>query len=408
MQLDRVRHTIPGPAAGPFHGNSIRWLASFLIMAVVFFFAPSAAPEWRLQSIVPIFMKQQPAASLPTFQQWGAQALSQIQSTFRLSPQGGYAEQVNAGRSGSSSAAFLWSRSIHFAALVAAARVDPSYIPRIKQDANSLRAYWVESDGRAGFDVLPGPKPADRYYDDNAWMALGFLDAYELTGEPQYLAWARDTFNFVLTGEDEKQGGGIYWREQVKGSKNACSTAPAALAALRLYQVTGETGYLANARELYAWMNARLQDGDHLFFDNITVDGRVDTTKWSYNSALMIEVNVEMHRATGEYRYLDEAVQIARAAESHWVDGLTGAIVDDAAFAQHLADAFLVLYRQTGDRHWRDQVERAVRFLHDRGSDQNGYYGSSWGAMPAAPLPAARLIDAASAARAYWLLAGSR
>ena len=57
--------------------------------------------------------------------------------------------------------------------------------------------------------------------------------------------------SFVLSGEDARVGGGIYWRENERKSKNTCVNAPAIVSGLRLYEVTKRPEYLDHARRLY-------------------------------------------------------------------------------------------------------------------------------------------------------------
>ncbi len=402
MQLSRTRVPV-STHAGSHISHPSRWMVRLVILTGVFIMAFTAIQEWNQGVIMSVSAASTSGNRTSTYRQWGVEALSQIQSSFWLPTTRLYAEQAQQGQDPPEETAFFWSRVVHLSALIEAARVDPSFIPGVRQDVASLRAYWVEADGLGGFDVLPPPKPLDRYYDDNAWMTLALLDGYEVTHDVSYLEWAMNTFRFVQSGEDKKQGG-IYWRESLRETRNACSTAPAALAALRLYQLTHDASYLQMAQRLYDWMGAHLRDRDSLYFDNISTNGQIDRTKWSYNSALMIELNTRFHVVTGRREYLDRARQIAHAAEQRWVDA-NGAIADDAPFAQHLSEAFLGLYEETGEVHWRQLVERAVVFLHDKAADPEGHYGRQWAATPTQPLQDYRLIDMASAAHAYWLLA---
>ncbi len=337
----------------------------------------------------------------PLEQQWGEQLLRQIDTTFWMPGQKLYREETNADKP-----AFIWSASVELSALAAAARVAPDvYTERLKSYADALHVYWTERGGRAGFAAEPAPVQADRYYDDNAWMALALLDTYAAVRDPQYLNWAEETLRFVLSGEDQQLGGGIYWREPDRPSKNACSTAPAIVAALRLYELNSNAQYVSAAQRLYEWTNAHLQDHDGLFFDHVRMDSQVDPTKWSYNSALMVESNVEFYKLTGDAKYLAEAQRIARAAQARWVHTETGAVSDDAPFAHLLAEAFLSLYAQDGEAHWKQLAFGAIHFTQAQANRANGHYGRRWDGLTTKPESADRLIDWASAARAYWVAA---
>ncbi len=64
------------------------------------------------------------------------------------------------------------------------------------------------------------------FYDDNVWLGIDFCDIYEATGDKKYLAEAEMIWKFIESGTDDVLGGGIYWCEQQKHSKNTCSNAP--------------------------------------------------------------------------------------------------------------------------------------------------------------------------------------
>ena len=67
----------------------------------------------------------------------------------------------------------------------------------------------------------------DRYYDDNDWVAIDFCDYYAVTKNKEYLKKAIALHDYIYSGWSDELGGGIYWCEQKKESKNTCSNAPA-------------------------------------------------------------------------------------------------------------------------------------------------------------------------------------
>ena len=76
--------------------------------------------------------------------------------------------------------------------------------------------------------------------------------------------------------KDDALGGGIYWKESPRDSKNTCSNAPAVVLALKLYQVTNDPSYLETGKEVYKWVKSKLQDpADYLYWDCIKIDGTV-------------------------------------------------------------------------------------------------------------------------------------
>ena len=60
----------------------------------------------------------------------------------------------------------------------------------------------------------------NNYYDDEGWWALAWIDAYDLTGKPQYLSIGGIIFSDMAGGWDNTCGGGIWWRKD-RGYKNA-------------------------------------------------------------------------------------------------------------------------------------------------------------------------------------------
>ena len=100
-----------------------------------------------------------------------------------------------------------------------------TYLPRVKAYAAGLRTYRTTYHDRPGLDVNPPPKTPDRYYDDNAWISMSLLEAYQLTKDPKDLALAQDAYNFLMSGEDlTTLGGGIYWHEDRATSKKSRRT----------------------------------------------------------------------------------------------------------------------------------------------------------------------------------------
>lgn len=339
------------------------------------------------------------------FRQWGQETLHQINASFWLSSRGLYADDVVVGQPAPERPAFMWGCGVQLAALTAAAHLDPASKPQLQRYVKNLDTYWTNEKGIGGYDVLPGPKPTDRYYDDNAWVALDLADAYDLSHDPQTLRRAEETFRFIQSGEDPALGGGIYWRENEHNSKNTCSNAPSAAAALRLYQITRKPEYLADGARLCAWTTAHLQDADGLFFDNIALNGTVEKSKWSYNSALMIRANCLLYAITGTKSYLTEAQRIAHASVAHWVRPETGAMADTGKFAHLLCEALLFLYEQDRDFTWLHTVERALTFVHEQLRDPSGYYGDNWARPQTTSQQKTSLLNQASVARAFLVMA---
>lgn len=353
------------------------------------------------------------AAEPETFREWGRESLAAIRRDLWMDDRGLYAEDARPNRRDASDPwrrrqpSYMWGVGIQITALAAAAKLEPeTYLPELEAYLRAIEVYWAEHHGLYAYDVQPGPKDADRYYDDNAWVALGFVEAYRLTGKLPYLERAREIQKFVFSGEDEKLGGGLYWREQELKSKNTCTNAPAIAAQLEIYLAGENKEDLKSALRVYRWTRDTLQDEDGLYFDNIRMDGSVDERKFSYNSALMLRATCLFYEISKDQRYLDEAKRIGAAAEARWVvDGGEGGIRDGGRFAHHLLEAFHALQKIDPQPHRLEMIGKSLGFVHAKVRDSHGRYASNWSRPINGDLRHVTLLDAASAARAFWIAA---
>jgi hypothetical protein len=242
--------------------------------------------------------------------------------------------------------AFNWTVGVTLSALNLAAANSPKWKARIKAYLPPMDAYWNEIGPVPGYDVLPGPKPVDRYYDDNAWMVMALVDTARTLKDNSPLVRARQALRFAFSGIDGKLGGGSYWKEVGKDSKNTCSNAPTAAAAIALWRMDRNPELLTTAKALYDWTNQNLRDpADSLMWDAMDMNGKVEKTKWSYNTALMLRCSVELAKITGDPKYSRDAESFAKAATSHWIDFPKGTVRCEAKFA-HLLIENLADYRR--------------------------------------------------------------
>jgi uncharacterized protein YyaL (SSP411 family) len=349
-------------------------------------------------------LRAQSTPTAATLQQWGEEALEVIDRELWLPERTLYAERT--ARRGPAEPAFMWSAGVQLTALAAAARLNPErYTERLTQYADALDAYWKEHNGVAGYNVLPAPAEPDRYYDDNAWIVLALIEINDVAPNDRRLDRAEATLKFVLSGEDDALGGGVYWREKERTSKNTCSNAPTIAAALRLYQRRPDPQWLAAAERLHAWTVNRLQAEDGLMWDNVKLDGKVDRRQYTYNTALMIRACCVFHEINDQPQWLAEAQRMARAAEAKWVRPESGAIADAGRFAHMLLEAWLAVYALDHDPHWLETIRRALADLHEHRRDDQNRYSGSWERSARSRRGGMMLIDQASAARAFLVAA---
>lgn len=330
------------------------------------------------------------------FRGWADECLTVIERQFR-SPSGIYREWA----APESHSAFLWGYGTMLSAAAAAMRVDPRHDALFDAVLASLEPYWVARPGASGYAVQPNMLQPDRYYDDNAWVALAFIDAFEATGRRDLLQRAVQVHRFVMSGEDEKLGGGIYWHEGTRAEKNTCVNAPAILSALRLHRLTGRAMYLGQANRLAVWLK-RLQDEDGLYWDHQKLDGSIEKTKWAYNTAVMIRAHAERYRQTQAVADRETAIRMGQAARARWVNESSGAIRDESFFAHHLVEAFLDLADLDPAGGWREVAQRGLAFAINTARDSDGLVGKRWDEPP---VPGERrlLLFTASLARTLWV-----
>jgi DUF1680 family protein len=169
------------------------------------------------------------------------------------------------------------------------------------------------------YNPLPGTGPQDRFYDDNAWIGLDLIQAFELSGKGRYLERARRVFSFLERGLSPH--GGLYWNEDVGeyGSwRNVPTNGPAIQLALRLFGETGERRYLDRALEIDAFVNQRLRAPEGLIYDGVADDGAVERDLWSYNQGTYVGASIQLYAVTGDPEYLQRAKETASAALAHF------------------------------------------------------------------------------------------
>ncbi|HLO97720.1 MAG TPA: glycoside hydrolase family 76 protein, partial [Fimbriimonas sp.] len=248
----------------------------------------------------------------------------------------------------------------------------------------ALDEYWT-SKGVGGYSVWPGQEDEpDRYYDDNAWIVWAALDAYEVTRDSEDLLRAVKAYDFAIDGFDMKLEGGIYWREREKLSKNACINTPIAATAFILYRLTKDPKYFTMGEHLVAWTKKHLQDKDGLIMDNISVEGKVERTKWSYNTACYIRALIERERIAPSEANRAEANRVLDAARAHWYSKGSLLMKGPGMFGQHLLDAFYEADEVLGRKDLSAFATTSILEIAEKCADGQGLYGEDWNRKPRA------------------------
>jgi hypothetical protein len=100
--------------------------------------------------------------------------------------------------------------------------------------------------------------------------------------------------------------------------RNTVTDGPAAELGVQLYRLTGNGAYLQFAQTAYEWVRDCLRAPNELYYDHIRLHGVIDPTEWSYNQGSMIGAGVLLYQATGNSGYLYQARQTAKAALAYF------------------------------------------------------------------------------------------
>lgn len=152
--------------------------------------------------------------------------------------------------------------------------------------------------------------------DDTGWWALAMVRMFDITGEGGYLDYAREDEEYMYKYWSDKCGGGIIWDIPNMKYKNAISNELYFTLAAALHnRVPGDTVYLNRAIAAWEWFNA----SGIINSQNLINDGLLDTcgnnndTVWTYNQGVVIGGLLELWAATDNESYLSAARNIADA-----------------------------------------------------------------------------------------------
>lgn len=184
----------------------------------------------------------------------------------------------------------------------------------------AIRQYYSPRPPAPAYQAMVATEKTDsRYYDDNEWVAIALMDAWQRTHKKDYLDASLMIYRFLLTGHDQTSGGGFYWVEGSKKSKNTCSNGPAVLVALQLYLATHKTAYLDTAIVTYNWTRQHLLTQKGVYADAIRIPAlTIDTAYYTYNTGTMLQSGVLLYKITRDKKYLADAESLARAGRKEF------------------------------------------------------------------------------------------
>lgn len=320
-------------------------------------------------------------------------------------------------RIGESSRSTLWPYTIYVEAVGERLDADPNNQAVRNEYIKCLNTFEIyrhqRNDGYLAYSsATTGSRgTGDRYYDDNAWVCIEFIHAYQRGFGQQWLEKAEGVAAFCYSGWDTGNAlgipGGIFWMEGSKNEKNACINAPMAYAYALLYEITKKSDYLDKAKQIYDWtkkymMNPPVEGqqdkDDYLYYDRVELkNGQInwDRTARAYNVGNMISAGVKLYKLTGNKQYLTDAQLSAAAAYKRFGMEIKrngydcyGFTTSDAPmdtwFNSNLLKAYLELYRvdkSATNKKYVQSFQTALAHACMIAQDERGYVAHNWKAI---------------------------
>lgn len=155
------------------------------------------------------------------------------------------------------------------------------------------------------------------YFDDENWMALALIRAYDITHDAKYLARAESLFADIDTFGRTSRG--VWWNRQHTQKATASNFGPAITAA-RLNERTGKAAYQTAATAIYdGWYSTMVDHQTSRVADHENADGSVDWSLFTYDTGLAIGASIELWKITGNQTYLNHANQFGSYLIHHQV-----------------------------------------------------------------------------------------
>jgi hypothetical protein len=308
-----------------------------------------------------------------------------------------------------------------------------NYQSAVQDRLKALGQYW---DGGASIPAYASyvlsQGGGDKYYDDNAWVALALLQQFRM-GLSTSLDRVKQVFSFATSGWDrvatDPDAGGVFWVHQGTGvglsnhDRGSGSNGGQAAVGFHLHELSGSSTYdgdgtvvaapgSVGAANMFNWVNTYLDSsrtGSGLYWNAVRRDTSIDTNFWSYNEGVMIAVNVLRYRLTSNTLYLQQAQSIATKTLSAY-GNFTG---QPPSFNAMCFEAMLLLASASSDSTLKANISETIQAYGDwawnntaaRDPRTNLFYFTDAGAPARGSGQAAQLRDQGAMTQLYALLA---
>jgi Glycosyl hydrolase family 76 len=308
-----------------------------------------------------------------------------------------------------------------------------NYRSAVQDRFKALGRYWDSAASIPAYaSYVLSQGGGDKYYDDNAWVALAQVQQYRM-GLNTSLDRVKQVFSFATSGWDraatDPYPGGAFWVQQGTGfglsnhDRGTGGNGGHAEVGFHLHELTGSTTYdgdgtvvaspaSVGAANMFNWVNTYLDSsrtGTGLYWNAVRQDTSIDTNFWSYNEGVMIAANVLRYRLTANSLYLQQAQSIATKTLSTY-GNFTG---QPPSFNAMCFEAMLLLSSASSDSTLKSNISQTIQAYGDwawnntaaRDPKTNLFYFTDAGAPALGSGQAAQLRDQGAMTQLYALLA---
>lgn len=296
-----------------------------------------------------------------------------------------------------------WNSANALTTLVDLAKLD-------KSRADAAKAMLATSHSKAPkHKVAGGPVGTflNAYYDDEGWWALAWINAYDFTGNKDYLNTAKNIF------EDMKKNpgtpcGGKRWAKtgNVRVAMIANSLYLDVAASLANRVSDRKSYYAEQATNEWNWIvkrNIINNSGNNTIMDGLNPETcKPGGYVWTYNVGSMVSALVELYKLTGNRDHLSKAVTLSRGIINHSSDRngiLTeyghprkptmyagGKVEGDfAQFKGVFARALATLQKFSPQDEFRRFLQKNADSIWSKSRNSKGLLGANWQGPVTAP-----------------------
>ncbi|RAK95203.1 putative glycosyl hydrolase [Aspergillus ibericus CBS 121593] len=188
----------------------------------------------------------------------------------------------------------------------------------LRAPASTLgQAVWKTNSSKPATTLIETKGFINEYYDDEAWWALGWIQAYDLTHDERFLDTAADIFDDMTSGWNATCGG-VWWDKSHTQNGAIENELFLSVAAHLGRRIPSKMAYYRDwAMKEWTWFwNSGLINGGYTINNglDLTTCQNDNGTVWSYNQGVILGGLVELSKLVNDTSYVATAQKIADAA----------------------------------------------------------------------------------------------